>query len=216
MPGLVELHTDNLEKHFAPRPGVQWPILAAVMAHDAQIAVGRHHHGARQPGRRLPHRRRAATARPASARGRGAGGAGGQCASVCRHYLHLRCEVGTESVLRTSSRSSTIPPAARVAHGPRARAAAVRESRQVPRVQPGQVRRCPTARWTRSSSSAWPTTPGTVRSTGPPIVALCQKHGLRLASHDDATAAHVEEAAQVGTVIAEFPTTLEAADAARA
>ena len=39
VPGLVELHTDNLEKHFAPRPGVQWPSLAAVMAHDAQIAA---------------------------------------------------------------------------------------------------------------------------------------------------------------------------------
>jgi alpha-D-ribose 1-methylphosphonate 5-triphosphate diphosphatase len=47
------------------------------------------------------------------------------------------------------------------------------------------------------------------------IVGLCQKHGLRLASHDDATAAHVEEAAEIGTVIAEFPTTLEAAEAAR-
>ena len=25
VPGLVELHTDNLEKHFAPRPGVTAP-----------------------------------------------------------------------------------------------------------------------------------------------------------------------------------------------
>ena len=25
VPGLVELHTDNMEKHFAPRPGVKWP-----------------------------------------------------------------------------------------------------------------------------------------------------------------------------------------------
>ena len=39
VPGLVELHTDNLEKHFAPRPGVQWPSLPAVMAHDTQIAA---------------------------------------------------------------------------------------------------------------------------------------------------------------------------------
>jgi alpha-D-ribose 1-methylphosphonate 5-triphosphate diphosphatase len=23
-PGLIELHTDNLEKHLAPRPGVRW------------------------------------------------------------------------------------------------------------------------------------------------------------------------------------------------
>jgi alpha-D-ribose 1-methylphosphonate 5-triphosphate diphosphatase PhnM len=39
VPGLVELHTDNLEKHFAPRPGVRWPSWAAVVAHDAQIAA---------------------------------------------------------------------------------------------------------------------------------------------------------------------------------
>ena len=38
LPGLVELHTDNLEKHVAPRPGVRWPMPAAVLAHDAQIA----------------------------------------------------------------------------------------------------------------------------------------------------------------------------------
>ncbi len=29
LPGLIELHTDNLEKHLAPRPGVQWNTDAA-------------------------------------------------------------------------------------------------------------------------------------------------------------------------------------------
>ena len=38
MPGLVELHTDNLERHSSPRPGVRWPADAAVVAHDTQIA----------------------------------------------------------------------------------------------------------------------------------------------------------------------------------
>src|SRR5690606_19364243 len=37
MPGLVELHTDNLEKYINPRPGVDWPSASAVRAHDAQI-----------------------------------------------------------------------------------------------------------------------------------------------------------------------------------
>ena len=32
LPGLVELHTDNLEKHFIPRPGTKWPALAAIVA----------------------------------------------------------------------------------------------------------------------------------------------------------------------------------------
>jgi alpha-D-ribose 1-methylphosphonate 5-triphosphate diphosphatase PhnM len=38
MPGLVELHTDNIERHMMPRPGVDWPPKVAVMAHDGQIA----------------------------------------------------------------------------------------------------------------------------------------------------------------------------------
>ncbi|TNE93644.1 MAG: alpha-D-ribose 1-methylphosphonate 5-triphosphate diphosphatase, partial [Rhodobacteraceae bacterium] len=25
MPGLIELHTDNLERHIEPRPKVNWP-----------------------------------------------------------------------------------------------------------------------------------------------------------------------------------------------
>lgn len=37
-PGLVELHTDNLEWHIEPRPRVDWPHAAAIIAHDAEIA----------------------------------------------------------------------------------------------------------------------------------------------------------------------------------
>ncbi|RPI75444.1 MAG: alpha-D-ribose 1-methylphosphonate 5-triphosphate diphosphatase, partial [Desulfobacteraceae bacterium] len=38
LPGLIEMHTDNLEKHIVPRPGVYWPsVLASVIAHDHQI-----------------------------------------------------------------------------------------------------------------------------------------------------------------------------------
>ena len=37
-PGLIELHTDNLERHLEPRPGVSWPDEAAAIAHDAELA----------------------------------------------------------------------------------------------------------------------------------------------------------------------------------
>src|SRR5690606_19376539 len=37
-PGLVELHTDNLEHHLLPRPGVEWPHDQAILAHDAVLA----------------------------------------------------------------------------------------------------------------------------------------------------------------------------------
>ena len=38
IPGLVELHTDNLERHLKPRPGVNWPINNALTAHDGELA----------------------------------------------------------------------------------------------------------------------------------------------------------------------------------
>ena len=39
MPGLVELHTDHLEAHYAPRPKVHWDPVAAVVSYDAQLAT---------------------------------------------------------------------------------------------------------------------------------------------------------------------------------
>ena len=37
-PGLIELHTDNLERHMEPRPKVKWPHGPAIIAHDAELA----------------------------------------------------------------------------------------------------------------------------------------------------------------------------------
>ena len=36
---MVELHTDNLERHLSPRPAVRWPATAGVVAHDAELAA---------------------------------------------------------------------------------------------------------------------------------------------------------------------------------
>jgi len=38
-PGLVELHTDNLERHIRPRPSAHWPHKPAIVAHDAELAA---------------------------------------------------------------------------------------------------------------------------------------------------------------------------------
>jgi alpha-D-ribose 1-methylphosphonate 5-triphosphate diphosphatase len=35
MPGFVEMHTDNFERHLMPRPKVQWAEMPALLAHDA-------------------------------------------------------------------------------------------------------------------------------------------------------------------------------------
>lgn len=39
MPGLIELHTDHLESHLKPRPKVDWPVMSALLAFDAQVAA---------------------------------------------------------------------------------------------------------------------------------------------------------------------------------
>ena len=46
------------------------------------------------------------------------------------------------------------------------------------------------------------------------LVQLAKERKIAIASHDDATAAHVQEAIENGAAIAEFPTTLEAASVA--
>ena len=39
IPGLIELHTDNFERHMMPRPKVRWPELPALIGHDAEVAA---------------------------------------------------------------------------------------------------------------------------------------------------------------------------------
>jgi alpha-D-ribose 1-methylphosphonate 5-triphosphate diphosphatase len=47
------------------------------------------------------------------------------------------------------------------------------------------------------------------------IAEMCRERGIVLASHDDATADHIAEAAGMGVTLAEFPTTIAAAKASR-
>ncbi len=39
MPGVVDLHTDNLERQVQPRSSARWPSRSAMLAHDAQCAA---------------------------------------------------------------------------------------------------------------------------------------------------------------------------------
>ena len=48
------------------------------------------------------------------------------------------------------------------------------------------------------------------------LAAMARECGIPFASHDDARSEHIEEACELGCVLSEFPTTLEAAMAARA
>ncbi len=39
IPGVVDLHTDNLERQVQPRSNARWPSRSAMVAHDAQCAA---------------------------------------------------------------------------------------------------------------------------------------------------------------------------------
>jgi alpha-D-ribose 1-methylphosphonate 5-triphosphate diphosphatase len=39
IPGIIDLHTDNLERQTEPRPGARWPSRSALLAHDGQCAA---------------------------------------------------------------------------------------------------------------------------------------------------------------------------------
>jgi alpha-D-ribose 1-methylphosphonate 5-triphosphate diphosphatase len=215
LPGIVELHTDVLEKHWAPRPGVQWPAPAAVAAHDAQLAsagittvldglaVGYIIETGQRPRDPAPFARAIRSAQEAGL-------------LRCEHFLHVRCEVSTEWVLRDFEPFAGDPMVRLVSlmdHTPGQRQfVRVDKYREYNQGKYGlsdaqideliEKRLGDQARYRERHRAA--------------IVALCQKRGLTLASHDDATVAHVEEAVGEGVAVAEFPTTLEAARAARA
>ncbi len=68
---------------------------------------------------------------------------------------------------------------------------------------------------TRSARGAWQRSEANSPANRRHIAGRCRDAGITLASHDDATAAHVEESRELGIALAEFPTTLEAARLSR-
>lgn len=214
LPGLVELHTDNLEKHFAPRPGVRWPGKLAVISHDAQIAaagittvldaiaVG----DVRDGAVRMEILRDMIAAIGAS-----------QKDGMLRaeHLLHLRCEVSFKdllSLVEPMTELSWLKLVSVMDHTP--------GQRQF--VNPDKYRQYYQGKFglsdeamDRFMAEQIANAQAFGKQNRRALVALCREKGLPLASHDDATPEHVAEAAEDGMVVAEFPTTREAAALSR-
>jgi len=215
LPGLVELHTDNLEKHFLPRPNVVWPSgLAAVLAHDAQVVaagittvfdalcVGDY----RAAGMRKEIYYRALEAV------RHAAGTGLFRAD---HFLHMRCELSDSYLLEMFE-----PHAA----DPMVRLVSLMDH------TPGQRQWADVSRfhaflgedtWTEEQVAAEVRERQVLQAKYAPahrrrILEICRGRSLPLASHDDTLEAHVVEAVGDGLTISEFPTTVAAAERARA
>jgi alpha-D-ribose 1-methylphosphonate 5-triphosphate diphosphatase len=213
VPGLIELHTDNLEKNVAPRPGVRWPMPAAVLAHDAQIAgsgittvfdaltVGE----VRQEAVRAEMLFGSVEAISAMQRDGGL---------RAEHFLHLRCEVAHETIVATVEELIDHPLVRLMSlmdHTPGQRQfASIDKYYEYYQGKFG---------YTDAEMAAYIAQKTDLNrrfgdSNRRRLAALGRDRALPQASHDDGTLAHIEEAVELGMTIAEFPTTEEAAAAA--
>ncbi|CUH75847.1 Alpha-D-ribose 1-methylphosphonate 5-triphosphate diphosphatase [Tritonibacter multivorans] len=215
-PGLVELHTDNLERHIEPRPGVDWPHAAAILAHDAELAScgittvfdamrvgsiprgkGRYTKYARELSRELLALRE-------------------RDALKISHFLHLRAEVCSETL---AEELAEFGPEDRVGlvslmdHTP-----GQRQFRDISKLE----------QYVKSkrgmSDQEFVDHVAHLKALRDQYgdhheavtVSEAARFGAVLASHDDTTTEQVAVSAEHGIRLAEFPTTVEAAEACRA
>ncbi|NTF06162.1 alpha-D-ribose 1-methylphosphonate 5-triphosphate diphosphatase [Agrobacterium rubi] len=212
IPGLVELHTDHLEQHYSPRPGVTWNKIAAIQAHDAQVAssgittvfdclrLGSDEDGGFAKGEM---RDMADAIERAQSENR----------LRADHLLHLRCEVAASDVLDHFEDFENDPKVKLISlmdHSPGQRQFQTMEQYimfyQKKRGLSDEVFKAFVDRRV-SASKKYSAQHRDV------LAARCADRGITIASHDDATDAHVEEAIGHGVKLAEFPTSVEAAKA---
>jgi alpha-D-ribose 1-methylphosphonate 5-triphosphate diphosphatase len=212
MPGLVELHTDHLEAHVTPRPKVQWDPTSAVVAYDGQLAVSGittvldslrvwTEDGA--DGIAPPPVRLAEAIQGASARG----------LLRADHFLHLRCEVPTAGVVDLCAALIGRPDVRLVSlmdHTPGQRQ--FRDEEKLRTYYRGKSGGLTDAELDVLFAKRLELHARYGVTHRRKLVELAQAHGVPLASHDDTTLEHVEESAQDRVAIAEFPTTIEAAE----
>ena len=211
IPGLVELHTDNLEKLLLPRPGVLWPSArAALLAHDAQLVAagittvldalscGQYYEKsdrramldltltALQELRPTGHLR-------------------------AEHFLHVRCEISDPDMPRLFEPFRDMDDVHLVSlmdHTP--------GQRQFVDTEAYRTYYSKDRQWSDQEFEAELTRmqEAQTRFAGAhaeDILNWCQARGVPVASHDDATTGHVDWAHGQGIVISEFPTTMDAA-----
>ena len=213
-PGLVELHTDNLERHLRPRPGVAWPVRQAIVAHDAELAstgittvfdalrVGSIVSDGRGD---YPRHARGLCDEILALRDRGA--------LRVAHLIHLRAEICSETLIEELHE-----------FGPGDRVGLLSLMDHTP----GQRQFADLAQMRTYLKGKYTMSDEAVEAHFVTLRAIKARHGeahergaveharaldARLASHDDTTPEQVEASAELGVRLAEFPTTMAAARA---
>lgn len=214
-PGLIELHTDNLERHMQPRPKVDWPHGPAILAHDRELAgtgittvfdairVGsivsdstRKRYGKYARGMA----NEILTMREAGA-------------LKISHHIHLRAEICSETLIEELDEfgpDDRVGIVSLMDHTP--------GQRQFRDIQKFEDYVCGKNGLSREGFGDYVEflcqlrrKVGTDHEAA--VVAAAARFGATLASHDDSTTAQVSHSHEHGVTIAEFPTSVEAANA---
>ncbi|MGD1899109.1 MAG: alpha-D-ribose 1-methylphosphonate 5-triphosphate diphosphatase [Phormidesmis sp.] len=215
LPGLIELHTDNLERCVSPRPGVRWPIDAAAIHHDRDLAAA----GittvcdAIAIGDVTPTSMRATefqsmidAIETQQTLGK----------FSVDHRLHLRCELAFEEVASQVNQYATHPLLSLISlmdHTPGQRQFKKMDKFREYYMGKHGITETEMDEFIRDRLAAQKAYARTSRQA---LVKMAADHSLAMASHDDATIEHVQQAISEGATISEFPTTLEAAKEAHA
>ena len=216
-PGLVELHTDNLERHMQPRPKVNWPHQAAIVAHDRELAgcgittvfdairVGSIVSDA---GKRYGKYARSMADEILSMQSKGA--------LRISHRLHLRAETCSETLLEELEEfgpEDRVGIVSLMDHTP-----GQRQFRDIGKFEDYVCGKHGLSKEGFADYCDFLTGLHDKRGAAPEAgsVAAAARFGAVLASHDDTTADQVAVSAGHGIRMAEFPTTVEAARACHA
>jgi len=214
MPGMVEMHTDNFERHLMPRPKVNWSERPALIAHDAEIACA----GITTVFDALG----VGESDSESVRGR----TWSQVLSALNtftkenllradHHLHVRCELPAPNTIELFEPFVGHPRLSLISlmdHTP--------GQRQWENIEQARVYFTGRKGWsTEKFEEKVRHAPRLQSEYSAPhrrhFVDYARKHGIHLASHDDTTESHVDQASAEGACMSEFPTTVVAARRAR-
>jgi alpha-D-ribose 1-methylphosphonate 5-triphosphate diphosphatase len=216
LPGLVELHTDNLERHIEPRPRVDWPHAAAIIAHDGELAscgittvFDAMRVGSVVSDVKAGYGKYARSLASELLELRAAG------ALRIDHRLHLRAEVCSETLLEELDEfgpADSVGLISLMDHTP-----GQRQFRDISKLMDYVCGKHGLSEADFADhvarQQALRARLGAAHEAG--AVAAAGRLGAVLASHDDTTADQVAVSAAQGVRLAEFPTTVEAAEACR-
>jgi alpha-D-ribose 1-methylphosphonate 5-triphosphate diphosphatase len=215
IPGLVELHTDNFERHLMPRPKVRWPELPSLYGHDAEIAAAgiTTVFDALGVGDSDPEAMRGQDLAPVLTAIEQASQHG---LLRAEHRLHIRLELPAPNTRELFAPFAGHPRVGLISlmdHTP--------GQRQWENIEQARIYYCGKKGWSnekfeRAVAESKELQERNAMPNRRHFVRYARANAIPLASHDDTRIEHVDEAHAEGVTISEFPTRVETARAARA